>query len=163
MHAIPKASKDEMCRKARLQKSLQRKKKGSRNRHKAIRKLRNFEARLTRRRRDAQHQISHRLTRKHTHIAHEALKLSNMTASAAGTIAEPGKNVAQKSGLNRSMLDLAAGELFGQIGYKSAWRGGTTAAVNAAYTSQICSACGKHRKDDPATIRKASTTACAAA
>jgi hypothetical protein len=39
-------------------------------------------------------------------LAHEALKLKNMTASASGTIAEPGTNVAQKSGLNRSLLDL---------------------------------------------------------
>jgi putative transposase len=155
MHAMPRISIEEMRRKARLHKSLSRKKKGSRNRHKAIRKLRVFEARLTRRRRDAQHQISNRLTRKHTHIAHEALKLKNMTASAAGTIAEPGTNVAQKSGLNRSLLDLAAGEFFRQITYKSAWRGGTVAAVNAAYTSQICSACGEHPKDDPTTAHLA--------
>ena len=32
-----------------------------------------------------------------------------MTASAKGTIEELGKNVAQKSGLNRSILDAASG------------------------------------------------------
>ena len=34
----------------------------------------------------------------------EDLKVKNMTASAKGTVANPGKNVKQKSGLNRAIL-----------------------------------------------------------
>jgi hypothetical protein len=35
----------------------------------------------------------------------EDLKIRNMSKSASGTIQEPGRKVAQKSGLNRSILD----------------------------------------------------------
>ena len=34
----------------------------------------------------------------------EDLKVKNMTASAKGTVENPGKNVKQKSGLNRAIL-----------------------------------------------------------
>ena len=42
-------------------------------------------------------------------VATEELTLKNMTRSAAGTVEEPGKQVAQKAGLNREMLDTAPG------------------------------------------------------
>ena len=37
----------------------------------------------------------------------EDLKLKNMTKSAKGTVEEPGKNVRQKTGLNRSLARVA--------------------------------------------------------
>jgi len=47
-----------------------------------------------------------------------------MTASAKGTIEHPGKNVAQKSGLNRAILDVAPGQIRQMIAYKADWNGG---------------------------------------
>jgi len=44
-------------------------------------------------------------------ISLEDLSLSNMTKSAKGTVASPGKAVAQKKGLNRSLQDAALGRL----------------------------------------------------
>jgi putative transposase len=44
-------------------------------------------------------------------IALEDLKLVNMTRSASGTAAQPGKGVAAKSGLNRSLQEVALGRL----------------------------------------------------
>lgn len=48
-----------------------------------------------------------------------------MTASAKGTVAEPGRNVAQKAGLNRAILDVSWGKIERQFTYKLAWRGGS--------------------------------------
>ena len=44
-------------------------------------------------------------------ISLEDLSLLNMTKSAKGTVAAPGKGVAQKNGLNRSLTDAALGRL----------------------------------------------------
>src|SRR5262245_8265221 len=53
----------------------------------------------------------------------EKLRVRNMTASAAGTVEEPGKNVAQKSGLNRSILDQGWGMFATFLSYKEQERG----------------------------------------
>jgi putative transposase len=65
-----------------------------------------------------------------------------MTASAAGTIEEPGRNVAAKSGLNRSMLDVAPYQIRQMLEYKAAWYGGELRATPAPNTSRECSVCG---------------------
>jgi putative transposase len=64
-----------------------------------------------------------------------------MSASAKGTVENPGTNVAQKSGLNRAILDQCWGEIRRQLEYKSSWYGSTLFFVNPAYTSQECSNC----------------------
>ncbi|KXT29492.1 hypothetical protein HMPREF3036_02640 [Sutterella sp. KLE1602] len=43
------------------------------------------------------------------------MKVKNMTASAKGTVEEPGSRVAQKSGLNRSILDQGWGIFFNKL------------------------------------------------
>ena len=65
-----------------------------------------------------------------------------MTASAAGTVEEPGRNVRAKAGLNRSMLDIAPAQIRQMLAYKAEWHGSRLVAVPAAYTSQRCSVCG---------------------
>jgi putative transposase len=72
----------------------------------------------------------------------EDLKLRNMTASAKGTVDEPGRNVAQKAGLNRSILDVSPGETRLQLEYKMRRKGGAVILVNPAFTSQRCAECG---------------------
>lgn len=47
-----------------------------------------------------------------------------MVASAAGTVEEPGQNVAAKSGLNRAILDAGWSLLINFLRYKLAWVGG---------------------------------------
>ena len=54
----------------------------------------------------------------------EKLWVRNMTASAKGTVEEPGKNVAQKSGLNRNILDQGWSMFATFLGYKAHERGG---------------------------------------
>ena len=66
-----------------------------------------------------------------------------MTASASGTIENPGKNVAQKAGLNRAMLDVAFGTFRTQLEYKAAWYGSCVQPIGRYYpSSQSCSNCG---------------------
>ena len=75
----------------------------------------------------------------------EDLKTKNMTKSAKGTLQEPGKNVAQKSGLNRSILKTGWYKLERALAYKT-----TVHKVAPHYTSQRCNRCGmtnrKNRK-----------------
>jgi putative transposase len=51
----------------------------------------------------------------------EDLQVKNMSKSAKGTTESPGKNVKQKSGLNREILDQAWSEFSRQLSYKQEW------------------------------------------
>jgi putative transposase len=53
-----------------------------------------------------------------------------MTASAKGTIENPGTNVAAKSGGNRRIQDQGWGEFDRQLAYKMDWRGGKLLRVD---------------------------------
>jgi len=99
-------------------------------------------ARETRIRNDFLHKLSTELATWHSLIAIENLQVKNMTRSAKGTLAQPGTGVAQKRGLNRSILAQGWGELHRQLAYKTGWYGSRLAVVPAACTSQTCSACG---------------------
>jgi putative transposase len=80
-------------------------------------------------------------------IAVEDLHITNMVRSAQGTLEDPGVNVAQKAGLNRSIAGEAWGRTVTLLEYRSTDRGGQVVKVPAAGTSQTCHRCG-HR--DPA-------------
>ena len=51
-----------------------------------------------------QHRVSHQLVKEHQVVYIEDTKTANMTRSAKRTAEEPGRNVKQKAGLNRSIL-----------------------------------------------------------
>ncbi len=55
-------------------------------------------------RQDAIHKTSATISQNRAVVALEDLRIVNMTRSAAGTVAVPGRNVAQKRGLNRRVL-----------------------------------------------------------
>lgn len=75
-------------------------------------------------------------------IAVEDLKVGNMSKSAGGTVAAPGRNVRAKSGLNKSILDQGWSEFRRKLEYKTAWNGGYFVAVDAKNTSRTCPCCG---------------------
>lgn len=52
-----------------------------------------------------------------------------MSRSAAGTAENPGRNIRQKSGLHRSILDQSRGEFRRQLDYKAHWAGGDLVTV----------------------------------
>jgi putative transposase len=64
-----------------------------------------------------------------------------MTASAAGTVDAPGKNVRAKAALNRTLLRNGWSLARSMLEYKAQWHGALLVAVPPAYTSQQCSAC----------------------
>lgn len=126
----------------RLQQSVSRKKRGSANRKKAVARLGAIHARIAAMRLDFLHQRTTELVRGHALIAIEDLAVKSMTASAAGTVEAPGKNVRAKAGLNRSILRNGWSMARSMLEYKAAWSGVMLVAVPPAYTSQACSACG---------------------
>ena len=140
--AVLGMTRTEERKKARLQRSLAHKQKGSRNRFKARKRLAEFHARIARRRRDAIHKATTFLSKSHGRVVVEDLRVKHMTASAKGTLAVPGRNVRAKAGLNRAMLNMAFGEIRRQLEYKCRWYGSEFLAVNPAFTSQRCSGCG---------------------
>jgi len=142
VHALPRASAGDAAHLARLQQRVARKVKGSKNRRKAIERLAAFKAAQARRRRDAMEKVTTAIAKNHGVVAMEDLRVRNMTASARGTAEEPGRNVAAKAGLNRSILDVAPGALRVRLGQKLAQAGGMLLLVPPAHTSQRCNACG---------------------
>ena len=127
-----------------LDRAVSTKRRGSKNWRKAGAVRGAFKSRLARRRHDHQHQLSARIAKRCSVFATEALSIKNMTGSAAGTVDEPGTNVAQKSGLNREILDTAPAALFQKIAYKVPETGGLflEAPTRKLKPSQTCPSCG---------------------
>ena len=88
----------------RYQRAMRRKVKFSQNWKKARAKVQRVHARIGNVRRDFLHKASTALCQQHALICIEDLRVKNMSASAAGTTDAPGRNVRQKSGLNKSIL-----------------------------------------------------------
>lgn len=118
------------------------KEKTSRRLHRTYDQIRALRAKATRRSIDWQHKTTTTLAERYSVIVVEDLHITNMTKSAKGTVENPGKNVKQKSGLNRSSLQEAWGRTVTMLTYKTARQGGALVKVPAPYTSQRCSACG---------------------
>lgn len=144
---VPLPTVRQRLRERRLHKALSRTKRGSANRRKAARALGQHKAKEARRRSDALHKATTRLAKNHRLIVLEKLKVRGMTASARGSVEEPGLNVAQKAGLNRALLSVGWGMAERMLAYKTRWYGSELVHVPPHGTSQTCSACG-HR--DPA-------------
>lgn len=97
---------------------------------------------------DFLHKTSTDISKNHAMIVIEDLNVSAMSKSARGTVDQPGKQVRQKSGLNRSILDQGWGEFRRQLEYKQNWLGGWVMAVPAHHTSQTCPCCGHVSKEN---------------
>ncbi|WP_338083581.1 transposase [Ferrimicrobium acidiphilum] len=95
--------------KRRLQRKLARQTKGSNRRNATKLAIAKLSAKETDRRKDWIEWTTTNLVRNYDLIALEDLKVKKMTRSAKGTVENPGKNVAQKSGLNRSILEQSWG------------------------------------------------------
>ena len=69
----------------------------------------------------------------------EDIRIKNITRSARGTIAEPGRSVRQKAGLNLEIMRSGWGLLVRRLEDKAP---GRVEKIDPAFTSQRCSACG---------------------
>jgi putative transposase len=133
---------------ARLQRKLSKKVKFSQNWKKAKERINRLHSKIAATRKDFLNKASTTIAKNHSLVVLEDLKIKNMTASAKGTIAAPGKKVKQKAGLNKAILDQGWGELARQIEYKLRWLGGTFLKIPPQYTSQKCSCCGHTEKSN---------------
>ncbi|GAA3124806.1 transposase [Kribbella aluminosa] len=137
--AVPGLRCSERRRLLRLQRRLARARRGSNRRRRLRVAIAKVKARETDRRTNWAEQTSTDLARRFDVIGVEDLRIAQMTRSGRGTIGEPGRNVAQKAGLNRGILANAWGMLVTRLEQKAP---GRVERVNPAYTSQTCSRCG---------------------
>ena len=140
---MPRERLNVLDRRARKQaRKLAKAKRGSNRRHAAKKRLVRTKAKIARIRLHWNHERTTEIAAMHGVVVLEALKTKNMTASAAGTVEEPGRKVRQKAGLNRAILNNAWHQFESLLSYKLAERGGEVRKVNPAYTSQTCPECG---------------------
>jgi putative transposase len=125
-----------------LQRRRQHARAGSGNRRRVRRALAKEWRKLRNQRRDFHHKTARSLVDSCDTIALENLRVAAMTAAAAGTVEAPGRNVAAKAGLNRSILD-AGWTQFARILVAKAESAGRPAIfVNPSSTSIDCHTCG---------------------
>jgi putative transposase len=113
---------------ARAQRTVSRRKRGSKNREKAKLRVANLHRKIRRQREHFCHQLSHDYAKSHGTVVIEDLKIGNM--------------VKANRGLARGILDQGWGLLAQFLAYKLTWQGGQLAEVYPAYSSQTCSVCG---------------------
>lgn len=141
-------AKKELQRK-RWQRRAARRVKGSKNRRKAHQRAARAGLYGADVRTDFAHQTSRSLVDSPNLLfVFEALQVKNMTRSAAVTVATPGKKVAQKRGLNRSILASAWGDTKLFTKYKALAAGKLCIEVPPHHSSQECSACGHTHADN---------------
>lgn len=116
---------------ARLQRRLARKKKFSQNWKKAKARITKLHSRIANIRKDFVHKASNDISKNHAIVCIEDLQVKNMSKRST-------KKVAQKSGLNRSILDASPFEMRRQLGYKTLWKGGMLIVVPPQNTSRTC-------------------------
>ena len=118
---------------ARAQRRLSKKKKGSRNREKARRKVARIHARIADRRRNYHEPLSTRIKRSNQTICVESLAV---------------KNLVKNHCLAKSIHDVGWGEFVRQLEYKAAWYGRTLVKIDTfSPSSKRCFDCG-HVLDD---------------
>jgi putative transposase len=135
----PGLSARESRRLRTLERRLARAKRGSARRGNVKTAIAKAKAREADRRKDWCEKTSTDIGRRFDVIRVEKLPIGSMTRSAKGTAEEPGRNVAQKAGLNRGILANGWGLLVRRLEDKAP---GRVEKVPPAYTSQRCSVCG---------------------
>lgn len=124
----PKALKNAEAKLRRLNKSVSRKVKGSRNRKRAADQLARQHYRISCIRNDALHKVSDAITKRTSTVVLESLNVKGML---------------KNHKLAKSISDAAFSELHRQITYKMGWAGGTVIKADPFYpSSKTCSACG---------------------
>ena len=138
----------------RLQSRINRARKGTKGRKRDVKDLGGLKRREADARNTMNHQDAARIVCISPWVAVEKLSVKNMSRSASGTVEQPGKNVAQKSGLNCSINDGSPSRLMSYISYtahllckvRAERAGGICVMVNPRNTSQNCSGCGMRIK-----------------
>jgi putative transposase len=124
----PRFFRQDARRLAKAQRRLAKKRRGSRNRDKARRKVARIHARIADRRHDFLHKLSTRIIRENQTICVESLRV---------------KALVKHPTLAQAIHDVGWGEFVRQLRYKADWYGRTLVAIDQWYpSSKRCSACG---------------------
>jgi putative transposase len=146
--AGPKPHKALLKRLKRLSRGLSRKRKGSRNRDKARRKLARLHARIANVRSDALHRLTTDLTKRFHTIGIEDLNVGGMQKNRR---------------LSRSVADMGLFEFRRQLEYKAERRGGRVVVADRFYpSSKTCSGCGHLLAELPLSARRWTCPGCGA-
>jgi putative transposase len=135
----PGLSPREAARRRTLERKLAKATRGSGRRIQVKTTVAQLKCREVARRRDWCEKVSTDLARRFDIIRVEDLGIRNMIRSARGTVDAPGRNVTQKTGLNRSIQRSGWGLLVRRLQDKAP---GRVEKVPPAFTSLRCSACG---------------------
>jgi putative transposase len=128
-----------------LNRSLARKRKGSKQHEIAKLKVFKMHEKLSNTRKDFLHKQSSKLIKEFDTIVVENLKVKNMI----------------KFGyLSKQIADVSWSEFFNQLEYKSKWNGNTFLKIDPKYTSQTCFDCGKVDKKSRISQSKFVCTSC---
>lgn len=122
----------------REHKRLSRKKRGSKNRRKQVRKVARAHRDVTNKRKDGLHKATHRIVKMCALIAVEKLNVKEMTSSGG----------VYKRGLNKSILDTSPAEFHKMLRYKAESAGSQYVEIptRKVKPSQTCSCCGHQAK-----------------
>jgi len=127
---------------ADLQRRKERARPGSGNRRRLRRRLAREWRKVRNQRRDFHHKTARALVDSCDALALEDLRVDGMTASASGTLEQPGRNVTQKTRLNRSILDAGWAQFTSILTAKAESAGRRVVRVNPSLTSVTCHTCG---------------------
>jgi putative transposase len=125
-----------------LQRRKQRARPGSGNRRRLRRSLAKEWRRVRNQRRDFHHKTARALVDTCDILALEDLRVAAMTKSASGSVEHPGRNVAAKAGLNRSILDAGWTQFTRILAAKAESAGRRVVLVHPGRTSIDCHICG---------------------
>ena len=127
-HPNPKFYAKAQERLTRAQRSLSRKKKGSKNRAKARVKVARIHAKVADSRRDWSHKLTTQLIRENQVVSAESLAV---------------KNLVRNRSLAKAIHDVGWSEIVRQLDYKAKWYGRTFVQIDRFYpSSKRCSSCG---------------------
>jgi len=131
----------EARRLVRLQRRLACRRQGSVRRKRTSYAIWRMRERERQRRQDFVQRTAHTVASTHGVVVLEDLRVRAMTGSAKGTIETPGRNVAQKKGLNRAILNKGWGQFRLALISQGREHGCEVVVVPPAFTSQTCSNC----------------------
>lgn len=132
----PKSYKRHLQRLKRWQRVISRRRKGSKNRKKAIHKVSDLHRRITNIRLNSAHQCTTSLTKL---LAPKLLVVETLKP----------QNMCRNRKLASSILDANFGRIISQLEYKCKWLGIKLVKAPRFYaSSQYCSECGGYRKED---------------
>jgi len=111
---------------AHAQRAVSRRKKGSKNREKAVVRVMRIHRKVRRQREHSLHELSAAYAKSHGTVVLERLNIAGM----------------MRGWCARGIADAGWGKFREMLRYKLAWTGGLLVEVPAAYSSQTCSVCG---------------------